>query len=332
MDPRRSREQGWLGLGAMIVACSIWGLGPIWIRNLLTYLPAVDVCMFRVTLGAITLAPSLFLFDRGQLALMLRKRSTWFGGLAIAINMLAYAASLNYIRPAEVNLMFQANILVSALLGLWLYRESIPARRWWAFALVLIGVAMVILAKDAAHPVTGTWVSRLFGFALGLTAGAGASFIQAAIRNVSELGVGLAALVPMHLLAGLLFALATGFELSWKRPPDAGFVTYLLLIGVVASGVGSMLVAFAVRRISLAQAGVTGSMQPVVTILATALMGELLPPLGLVGAVLVVGGVVFSALLERHVRDLREVDRIGIVPLVDITVVEPPPRDHGDGR
>jgi drug/metabolite transporter (DMT)-like permease len=58
--------------------------------------------------------------------------------------------------------------------------------------------------------------------------------------------------------------------------------------------------------------GITGAMQPVVTILAAAVMGEILPPLGMLGALGVVGGVIASASMERHVRNLRD------APLADL--------------
>ncbi len=68
-------------------------------------------------------------------------------------------------------------------------------------------------------------------------------------------------------------------------------------------------------------------MQPVVTIVATTLTGEVLPPLGLAGGALVVGGVTYSALLEQQVRDLRHERHLGVVPSADTPMVEPPELD-----
>ncbi|MCC7494281.1 MAG: DMT family transporter [Fimbriimonadaceae bacterium] len=301
---RQQPLQRFLGLLAMASACAIWGLGPIWIRGLLTYLPALDICLFRVLLGGLTIAPALCWYDRARLRAMLRQPAVWLGSLAMASSMLAYAAALNFIRPAEVNLLFQANILVAALLGRWLYHESIPRRRWICFVAVLLGVALVILSRDAGAGRATGWL-RLGGMALGILGGVGASCVQASLRNLSDLHLGIAALVPMHVAAAVLFYVSAGGQIVFHRPPDARCYTLMLLLGIFGSGVGSLLVAYAIRRISLAQAGVTGSMQPTVTILVTALYGDLLSPQGLLGAALVISGVVASALLEREVIDLR---------------------------
>ena len=310
--PRDSATQRWLGLAAMGTACTIWGLGPIWIRTLLDYLPALDICLFRVLLGGLTLLPWLLACDRTRLVTMLRHPATWLGGAAIAAGMLAYASALNFIRPAEVNLMFQISIVTSALLGLWVFHESVPRRRWLAFAVVLAGVTLVILARDESQPVAANWALRLGGMGLGLLGGLGSSVIQMLMRHVAEDGVGLPASVVMHWVAALIFAVTAQFQIAWHQPPDSRFLLNMLLLGVFGSGVGSGLAYFAVRRISLAQMGITGAMQPVVTILAAALMGELLPPLGLLGGAAVVGGVIASARMERHVRNLKD------APLADI--------------
>lgn len=326
-DLRSSTRQRVLGLLAMATACSIWGLGPIWIRILLGYLPPVEIACLRVTLGGLTILPCLLWYDCRRVGFMLRKPATWIGGVFMGSSMLAYAAALQYIRPSEVNLVFQANIVLSALLGLWLYHESVPPRRWLACAVVLSGVTMVILARDEQAPMAANWTLRLAGMGLGLLGGLGAGCVQASMRDVADAGVGLAALVPMHLVAAVAFAATAGFQLHWRQPPDGRFLLYQLLLGIFASGIASILGNYAIRRISLAQAGVTGSMQPVVTIVATTLTGEVLPPLGLAGGALVVGGVTYSALLEQQVRDLRHERHLGVVPSADTPMVEPPELD-----
>lgn len=314
-DPRDVSIQRLLGLAAMGTACAIWGLGPFWIRTLLRYLPALDICLFRVILGGLTLAPFLLVCSRARLVTMLRHPSTWLGGATIAWGMLAYASALNYIRPAEVNLMFQISIVTSALLGLWVFGESVPRRRWLAFAVVLTGVCLVILARDEQQPVAANWTMRLIGIALGLCAGLSSSLIQMLMRHVAEDGVGLPASVVMHAIAALAFAATSRFEIPWHQPPDARFLASMLLLGIVGSGIASGLAYYAVRRISLAQMGISGAMQPVVTILVAAACGEVLPPVGLLGAVGVVGGVIASASMERHVRNLRDAPLADLPPL-----------------
>lgn len=297
-DPKRQGGQRLAGLLAMVVACSIWGLGPLWIRTVLGYLPAASVCLLRLALGGLALLPTLLWYRRDAVWRLLRHPAVWLGGAAMAVNMLAYAAALRHIRPAEVNLLFQVSLPASALLGLVLHGERIPARRAVACAVVLVGVAMVILARDSAAPAPqGT---RWLGVVLGLMAGLGASLLQAVLRHLADQDVGLPAQFALFLVTGAVLAALTGGRTHWLQAPDPVFWRSMLWLGVLASGIASMLSYYGIRRISLAQVGVSGAMQPVVTVLVTSLLGEVLPLQALVGGAMVVGGVICSALAEQE--------------------------------
>lgn len=288
----------------MAGACATWGLGPIWIRGLLTYLPPAAICCLRVLIALPILLVAFVGYDRDRLRAMVRRPATWLGGLGLSANMLCYAAATQFISPSEVNLLFQINVVSNAVFGVWIFGESIPTKRYRAFAAVLSGAALVILGRagaGAAGPVT--WQARLLGSTLALGAGIAGSATQVAIRDVSRRGLGLPATVPMHLVAALVFASSLHFRLGWHRVPDAGFWWPMLLLGLISSGLAAVLACYALPRISLAQAGVTATTQPVVTIAVSSLfLGEHPTPLTLAGAALVVGGVVYSARLERHVH------------------------------
>jgi drug/metabolite transporter (DMT)-like permease len=288
----------------MVGACAIWGLGPIWIRLLLFWLSPAAICFWRVLIGGLVLLPCLAWCSAADRRRLVALGSTWLGGFFLFANMLCYAAATRYLSPAEVNLLFQVCVVSNALLGLWLYHESVPRRRWLALATVLAGAALVIVSGDggAARAGGGRWL----GVALGLGAGLNSSAIQAAIRDTAHRGLALPAMLMMGLIGAVLFCAAAGGRVQWVHPPEAVFWRSLLLLGLLGSGVANLLVGYALPRISLAQAGITTTTQPVVTILVTTLLlGERLPPLALVGSALVVGGVAWSALLEDQVRHLR---------------------------
>ena len=310
MSPAERRRL--VGLAAMVSACSIWGLGPIWIRAMLDYLPPVNICLLRVLIGAAVLAPWLGLVPRERLRLVCARPTTWLGGLGLTANMLCYAAALRCLSPAEVNLLFQINVVANALFGRWFYHEPILRRRIPSLVIVLVGVSLVILGRPWT-PDAGLadWRTRLLGALLALGAGVSASGNQVAIRDVSRRALGVAALVPMQLLAALLFGLASRFDLTWQRAPDARFVLVAALLGVLGTGLAVLLVNYALPRISMAQAGITGTMQPVVTLVAVSLMGEPPTVVTVCGAALVIGGVIDSARLEGRLARAEAVPAAG---------------------
>jgi DME family drug/metabolite transporter len=260
----------------------------------------------RLAIGGLVLLPTLAFFARADLRFVASRPSTWLGGVTIYGNMFCYAAALAHLSPSEVNLLFQVNVVTSAVLGRWMYRETIPSRRWWALLTVLVGAACVILGR-ATHGATveAATAGRALGVILGLGAGVFASGNQAFIRDTARRGLGLPAQVVMYVVACCLFAPSGGLPLAWSHAPDPHFWQVMIVLGVIGSGTASLLVAYALPRISLAQAGVTGTMQPVVTLaVATLLFGEHLTPPAAVGAALVIGGVLASALLEGEVRTL----------------------------
>jgi drug/metabolite transporter (DMT)-like permease len=287
-DARRGRLLGYV---EAVAAASLWGSSGIFAVNLFRLgVPPESLALLRPLLGgAILLAavglarPSaLFVDMRGFLLLALG------GGLAVGIFQIAYQLSTDAVGvPSTVAMLYLAPAVVAAasgpLLGEWPHRT-----RLGLLAVTLSGVWLSVLG---AEEVTATFGSSGVGWGLlaGLSYGAYTLFGRWAaprygslpIVVYSTLGSCVVLLVAVPVTAGAVVLPGSG-------PAWALLLAFALLTIAVAHS----LFFDALGRIDAGRVSIAAAVEPVVAgILATALLGQGLTPLGWAGIGLVVAGV-----------------------------------------
>lgn len=203
---------------------------------------------------------------------------TAFGLIPIALALMLF-----YTYPAGV-----------AVVDLALGRERMTAPRLAALALSFTGVVLVLLGGASSDTATGTTISVL-GIVLALTAAASqVVFVTVSRSGYSSVPADAATLVAMSasIVGATVVALLVGQAAQLVAPfqsPSAW--PYLLLAGVAAAGISSMLFLTAIRTIGGTRTGILMLFEPVVgTVLAAVLLGEPLGPVQLVGGALVLAG------------------------------------------
>jgi drug/metabolite transporter (DMT)-like permease len=214
---------------------------------------------------------------------------TAFGLIPIALALMLF-----YAYPAGV-----------AAVDLALGRERLTATRLAALALSTLGVVLVLFGGMgeglSANPV---------GIALGLGAAASSVVFVTVSRHgydavpadAATLGILCTAAVgasSVALLAGQGASLVAPFTSPAPWP-------YILLAGVVAAGISSLLFLSAIRLIGGTRTGILMLFEPVVgVVLAAALLGEALHPLQAIG-----GGLVLAGALVLQLRAGPNLDPI----------------------
>ena len=224
---------------------------------------------------------------------------------AFGLVPIALALMLFYTYPAGV-------AVVDVALG----RERATASRILALGLSLTGVVLVLVG--GVDPSTGAPIS-LLGIGLGLAAAAsqvvfvtvsrsGYSGVPADAATLVILSASIVGASVIAVLVGqgaALVAPLTSFE-PWP---------YLLLAGVAAAGISSLLFLTAIRTIGGTRTGILMLFEPVVgVVLAGQLLGEPLGPVQLLGGLLVLAGALVLQL--RAQPDLSPVTEPGAGPVV----------------
>jgi DME family drug/metabolite transporter len=307
-SPHRSRILA--GYLFALTAGILWGTtGPLSTALYAEGAVLTDVGFWRVclaTLGFLAYGlarPALFVIDRRGLILVLV-----LGGALVAVFEVAFQYAIAGVGVAgAATLLYTAPIMV-AVLAWPLLGERLTAGRLVLAAVVLLGVALTV----SGHGDPGSGATGLATRAMGIAGGILAAASFAGTTLMARYAVpryGAVRVLFLELTGGTLI-LGLFLPISGHTPIPPG--TLYGWIYVAALGIGAVLLAnfafFAgARRIEAAPTAVAASIEPVVgALLALALFGQSLTPLGWFGLALVVGGVSAGYLRETADAGVHE--------------------------
>lgn len=304
-----------LGTLAAVTAATIFGmLGPLARFGAEAGVEGVAFTAWRGALGVIAL--SVLIAARGRVGSSVAAVRSLSGrgrlSLAVATSMgltlnaaifsafgmipIALALMLFYLYPAGV-------VVVDLALG----RERLTPSRLGALLLSSAGVVLVLLG--GADPSAAAMANPL-GILLGLSAAASqVVFVTISRHGYSAVPADAATLLILLVSAvgGSIVAIVVGQGDSLLVPfTSPAPWPFLLLGGVVAAAVSSMLFLTAIRMIGGTRTGILMLLEPVVgAILAGLVLGEALGPVQLAG-----GGLVLLGALVLQVRSDPHLDPI----------------------
>lgn len=135
------------GVVAMIGACSIWGLSPIYYKEL-SHVPALDVLSHRLIWSLVIFA--LVLALQGRLREIIRAMNGWrsFGLVAVASLMIGanwslFIWSVQTGQTTQTSLGYYIYPLVAVVIGRVIFGERLVALQWLAVALATTAVALL---------------------------------------------------------------------------------------------------------------------------------------------------------------------------------------------
>jgi drug/metabolite transporter (DMT)-like permease len=297
--------------GIVLVAVSACAFGSGGLFAAPVYAAGVDwmtLLAWRFAFGAAVLWAWLLLSAgrRGLLRTVTRREVLVTLGLGVLYvgNSGTYFWALETVPVSLAALIIYIYPAVVAVLSIRWARRLPGKRPWIALAVALTGVVMAI------GGIPSTEVPPLFGLALIVVSPLiysvwivlAARFSGEHRRTGTAVGAGAddasVVAMPVMLLATLavywVAALGTGRPVLPAQIPAEAWPG-LLGVGVVSSAVAVQTFYAGARRIGAAQASLASTIEPVWTIsLAALLLGQSLTPMQLVGAVLVIIGVVIA--------------------------------------
>lgn len=220
------------------------------------------------------------------------------GGVIVAIFELAYQFAISGVGVAgAATLLYLAPVLV-AILARPLLGERLTFTRVLLALVVLAGVGLTVTghaAGDGRLPAvfSSAWIIGVVGGVLSAGAYAGSTLLARwAVPRYGSLRT-----LFLELLGGTVVLAALLPALGRTPEPATSAAGWALVVGL---GLGSVFAAnlfffAAVRRIEAAPTAVAASIEPVVgALLALALFGQQLTPMGWLGLLVVVAGVAAS--------------------------------------
>lgn len=252
-------DQAW-GILAVSVACTIWGLSPIFYKEV-RHLPPLDVLAHRTLWSLVFFL--IYLAMRRRLSEVPRAFTGGQAGLIllaatmVSANWFLFILSTQIDRVTEASLGYFIFPLVAVLIGRFWFAEPMTVLQWCATGLAALGVLVLTIGLGVAP-----WISLVLAITFG---------IYSAVKKSMHLGPVLS--VACEVLVFLPFALIilSGVFSSHAITPSSRDLVFLVLSGPLTGG-PLMLFAYAARRASLVAVGLLQFINPMLQFLCAVLI------------------------------------------------------------
>lgn len=251
------------GILAMIAACTIWGLSPIYYR-LLSHLPPLEVLAHRTIWSAAFFSLVLLLQGRlGQIAGALggprRVLVTLAAALAISSNWFLFIHSVSTGHAVQSSLGYYIFPLAAVLVGVAVFGERLSLLQGGAVGLAALAVA-ALAWRLGAPP----WAS--LGLAVTFA-------LYGAIKKFATAGPVVSVTAEVLLLLPLALGWLAHLHLQGaaETAPDARDIGLLLVSGPL-TGLPLILFSYATRRVRMATIGLLQYLNPTLQFLCATLV------------------------------------------------------------
>ena len=272
-----------------------WGGTFIAGRSLAGVAPMFSACL-RFVLASAALSLFLLLSGKGFKRVNARQALvvTLLGFCGIFSYSFFFFSGLQYISASRAALIVALNPAVMTLIAYLFYRERVTALKVLGIVLCFCGVALVVGGGEAqgAAGARGWLGEALIGGCV-LSWSAYSVFCKTVVRQLGPLHT-----VTYSIYAGTVmlvgYAAATGvlrMDAVWRF--SMAEITSLFYLGVIGSAVAYIWYYEGIKQIGVARASVFIALNPLSAVLfGAAMLGEQLTLATLLGAVLIIGGIV----------------------------------------
>lgn len=273
-------------IGSMLI------FGTIGIVRRYIPLSSAMVALCRGVLGSVFLL--IFVLVRGgKLKLPERKATLWLvlTGAVMGLNWMLLFEAYNYTTVAAATMCYYMQPTIVILLSPLVFRERLGAKKLACVLAAIVGMLFVsgVLSGGAGQ------MQDLRGIAFGL--GAAALYAAVIILNKKVMVEDIYAKTVIQLAGAALVMIP--YVLLTEGVPEltltAADIGMVLLVGIVHTGITYALYFGSMQRLKAQTVAVLSYIDPVFALLlSAAVLHERLTPLGIVGAVLILGSALIS--------------------------------------
>jgi len=250
------------GILAILAACVIWGLSPLY-YNLLTMVPPLELLAQRTLWSFLFFALVLGLQGRfSALIHALGNRghviTLFAAACAIAVNWYFFIYSVQINRVSEASLGYFIFPLVDVVFGLIVFKEKLSALQWVAVALAVFAVLILTYGLGVAP-----WLALVLSLSFGT-------------YSVLKKRLDLSPVISVTLEVMLLLPLTVPYLLIQNWPiqdsTDSWQIWFLLMGSGPLTATPLILFSYATRRISMSTVGIMQYINPSIQFLVALLI------------------------------------------------------------
>ena len=250
------------GILAILAACVIWGLSPLY-YNLLTMVPPLELLAQRTLWSFLFFALVLGLQGRfSALIHALGNRghviTLFAAACAIAVNWYFFIYSVQINRVSEASLGYFIFPLVAVVFGLIVFKEKLSALQWVAVALAVFAVLILTYGLGVAP-----WLALVLSLSFGT-------------YSVLKKRLDLSPVISVTLEVMLLLPLTVPYLLIQNWPiqdsTDSWQIWFLLMGSGPLTATPVILFSYATRRIAMSTVGIMQYINPSIQFLVALLI------------------------------------------------------------
>lgn len=250
------------GILAILAACVIWGLSPLY-YNLLTMVPPLELLAQRTLWSFLFFALVLGLQGRfSALIHALGNRghviTLFAAACAIAVNWYFFIYSVQINRVSEASLGYFIFPLVAVVFGLIVFKEKLSVLQWVAVALAVFAVLILTYGLGVAP-----WLALVLSLSFGT-------------YSVLKKRLDLSPVISVTLEVMLLLPLTVPYLLIQNWPiqdsTDSWQIWFLLMGSGPLTATPLILFSYATRRISMSTVGIMQYINPSIQFLVALLI------------------------------------------------------------
>jgi len=250
------------GILAILAACVIWGLSPLY-YNLLTMVPPLELLAQRTLWSFLFFA--LVLGLQGQFSALIHALGNrghvitlFAAACAIAVNWYFFIYSVQINRVSEASLGYFIFPLVAVVFGLIVFKEKLFALQWVAVALAVFAVLILTYGLGVAP-----WLALVLSLSFGT-------------YSVLKKRLDLSPVISVTLEVMLLLPLTVPYLLIQNWPiqdsTDSWQIWFLLMGSGPLTATPLILFSYATRRISMSTVGIMQYINPSIQFLVALLI------------------------------------------------------------
>lgn len=252
------------GVLAIITACTVWGLSPLYFAQV-THVPPLEVlsyrCLWSLAFFTLILAVQGRLSEIYKAIAAPRQRLIILAGsVMIAVNWFIFIYAISTGQGIEASLGYYIFPLVAVIIGMAVFGEVLRRAQWIAVGMAAVGVIVLTIGLGVAP-----WI------ALGL---AGSFGIYGMIKKHLDIGPVVSVTAEVVLLAPLAVLLIVFYGSGAGGDNDLTTHAILALSGPLTA-TPLILFSFAARRVRMATVGLVQYLNPTLQFgCAVLIMGE----------------------------------------------------------
>ncbi len=277
-----------------IIATLLFGSNGIVASNI--SLHSYQIVFLRTLLGSIFLIVIFFSSKRKITANVHITDLVYIGisGMAMGASWILLYEAYRQIGVSISSLLYYCGPVIVMILSPLLFKERLTAPKVIGFLLVLVGIFLVNgYSADTLN---------IFGVALGLLSAVMYSVMVMANKkaeNIIGMENSLLQLTTAFLTVAIFVFCKNGITFPTIRVND---IIWISVLGLVNTGLGCYFYFSSIGNLPVQSVAVLGYIEPLsAVIFSVVILGEVILPLQIVGAVLIIGGAVIGELIKRKV-------------------------------